>query len=278
MGDDELMMLFVSAVLAAMGWGGWLQQLGKATRLGRPAGQLATLRFFPLLVLFGLVLLLKLWSASDVRDSWVYLPTYVVFGMAWAYVGRAAFCLFGLRWREDALESRNWGGIVAFCGALVGIVACYAGANVGEGPSWLVVVLAGGLASLSWLAVAWLTQLFGGWAERVSVERDLGAGIRMGAFLAASGLICGYGAAGDYSSAWQTVVEFGVAWVILPFGFFAVVVEKLLAGQRSMRGRRGLAPALLLAFLYLAGALGYLYVAPPIPRAELAMRPSSESN
>src|SRR4051812_13339427 len=92
--------------------------------------------------------------------------------------------------------------------------ACHAGANIGNGPGWWVVIFSAALATGSllvlWIALADLTPV----ADAVAIDRDPAAGIRLGGWLAASGLVLGRAVAGDWESAWQTVAEAAAA---LPF-------------------------------------------------------------
>ena len=63
-------------------------------------------------------------------------------------------------------------------------------ANIGDGPGWWVVVFAAGLATAA-LFAAWLVLAqIGHGVDAVTIDRDLAAGVRLGAFLAA----CGAGA------------------------------------------------------------------------------------
>ena len=71
------------------------------------------------------------------------------------------------------------------------------------------------------MAVNLLTDM----SERVSVDRDMGSGIRFGAYLIASGLILAYASGGDWTSAQATLLEFTVGWPVLPLMLFALLVE-----------------------------------------------------
>lgn len=265
MSEDEVFVLLASAVIALIGWIAWYSRLLMANRIGRERSSTRrTLALAPLVCLAGLFALLRLAASFDVRNDPVYLAFYMVFGAAWVVPGRALFSLLGISWRDDALERRNPAAAWAVAGALAGLMACYAGANIGDGPGWWCVLFAGGLGSAVWF-VAWaVVQKAGGLAEAVTVERDVDAGIRLGAFLLAAGLLCGRGAAGDWTSAERTVVEFADAWPLLPLLLGAAVVERLAVAERRRAPRRltALAPAWLLTVLYIGFAVICLAVLP----------------
>jgi len=113
-------------------------------------------------------------------------------------------------------------------GAALGLSACYAGANIGDGPGWWCVVWAGGLGTALWFTALVVVAGRGHLTETVTVERDPAAGLRLGVFLFAAGILCGRGAAGDWTNALKTVIEFKAAWPLLPLVMVALMSEKLL--------------------------------------------------
>jgi hypothetical protein len=91
-----------------------------------------------------------------------------------------------------------------------------------------VVVFSAGLATLalmlSWAVLGRLTPI----QEAITVDRDRAAGIRLGTWLVACGLVLGRGVAGDWISASGTLLDFvmalpAVAGILL----LAVAVERL---------------------------------------------------
>lgn len=277
MSSDEAFVVAVAGMLALIGWGGWYWRVSSCTRLGeRGAGRLV-LTLMPPACLGALYLVLRTLASFDVRSSPTYLLFYVVFGAAWLAVGRGAFALTGVSWRDDALERRNPAAVVTVGGALAGLTACYAGANIGDGPGWWCVLLAGGLASAAWFLLWAALQCATSLAERITVDRDQAAGWRLAGFLLATGLLCGRGAAGDWTSARQTVYEFAAAWPALLLLMLAVAGETLArpttvpgrAYPLPRQARDGLAPdggrGVGVAVLYIALALLALLLLPPPP-------------
>jgi hypothetical protein len=212
-------------------------------------------------------MLLRTGASFDVRHDPAYLAFYLVFGAAWLVPGRGLFGLFGISWQDDALERRNAAAAWAVAGGLAGLTAGYAGANLGDGPGWWCVLFAGGLATAAWL-VAWsVVQAAGDVAEAITVERDTDAGIRLGAFLLAAGLLCGRGAAGDWTSPLQTAIEFGAAWPLLPLTLGAAWVERRAGAERGHPQRPPAARlnGWLAGALYVAFAIACLVALPRPP-------------
>ena len=153
-------------------------------------------------------LVLRNLAAHDVRDAPQYLAFYLVLGAAWIGLGIRLMGLLGLSVRDDALERRNAAAAWAAAGGLAGLTLCYAGANIGDGPGWWVVVYAALLSSATLLALWAILERLTRVSETVTVERDVAAGMRLGGFLVAAGLVLGRAVAGDWVSATATNVEF----------------------------------------------------------------------
>lgn len=256
MSSDEVLLLALSTLAMLVAWGRWYVAIALVVGPAgtRPARRI--LQVAPLIALVGLFIVLRAWAAVDVREDAGYLLLYLMFGLAWVGAGRCCFGLLGASWRSDALERGNRAAAIASGGGLIGLMACYAGANIGDGPGWWCVGFAGGLATLAW-AFAWLLlDRLGGIGDTVSVEREEPAGWRLAGFLVAAGIICGRGAAGDWHSAGRTVSEFAAAWPLVPLLASAVLVERRLA-------RPAASPVLGPAFpvvAYLAWALFALFL------------------
>lgn len=175
-------------------------------------------------------------AASDVVSNGFYIIFYVIMGFAWLLVGLFfVSAVFNLSWIDDCLHLNNRAALLAFCGAFLGTAVIYCGANVGEGPGWWCVVFAGGLGGVAWLLLGWvlgkLTRLF----ERVTVERDLGCGIRTGFYLLATGIILAKASSGDWTSFGMTVVEFADGWIAVPLTLLAFAVERVYLRAAAVR-------------------------------------------
>jgi len=196
----------------------------------------------PGVCLLLLYLVLRRWAADDVRDSGTYLAFYMAAGAAWIGLAARFCCLLGISPRDDAVERQNLAAAFATFGALVGITFCYAGGNVGNGPGWWVVVFSAGLSTgaffVLWALVEWLTDI----GESITIDRAVGAGLRLGGFLVGAGMILGRAVAGDWVSAEATVRDFAaVAWPVLPLAGTAVILERILPFDVNARTEESLA-------------------------------------
>jgi hypothetical protein len=93
--------------------------------------------------------------------------------------------------------------------------------------------------------------------DTVTIDRDPAAGLRLGAFLVACGLVLGRSVAGDWESAANTVADF-VAW--LPFVLFLLIAAKVFErlGRVTPEKPRGslIALGILPSLVYLLIAIG----------------------
>lgn len=175
-----------------------------------------------------LVVVLTRAASEDVRQAPQYLFMYSVLGLAWLKLAELWLAYVGISARDDAIERGNVAAAEAVTGALVGVTLCYAGGNIGNGPGWWVVVFSAALATAT-LAAAWLIlDRLTGVNDVVTIDRDRAAGVRLGAFLIACGLLLGRGVAGNWVSVDYTVVD--LARFLPAVGFLllvAVLVERV---------------------------------------------------
>src|SRR5688572_7405610 len=153
---------------------------------------------------------------------------YLLVGMVWVGMSLRFLPLLGLSVRDDVLERKNAGVSYAAAGAMLAVMLCYAGGNIGDGPGWWVVVFSAALAT-GGLLIAW--QLFATvttGTDAVTIDRDPAAGMRLACFLVACGLVLGRSVAGDWQSVDATLRDFAS---MVPFVailvVLAVIVEPL---------------------------------------------------
>jgi len=206
--EDEVV---VTLVALALGPGLWAYSLFKTWEVSsqqhRP-GQIIPVMIALLTGAAIIIAVLNTMASFDVVGAPRYQVMYTFVGLAWLRGGAALFSLAGISLRDDLIERSNEAAAVAWTGALVGVACCYAGANIGDGPGWNVVVFCA-LLSTGTLIVAWiaLTQLCPV-ADSVTIDRDGAAGLRLGAFLIACGVILGRATAGDWVSAESALADF----------------------------------------------------------------------
>jgi uncharacterized membrane protein YjfL (UPF0719 family) len=227
MSREEVVVLVVSGVLALYGWIVWYTGPLAVQGLGvTPRGR-GLLFAAPLLCAGILALVLATLAASDVRDAPRYIALYMVIGAAWVAGVARALPLVGLSARDDVAERRNPAAAVAIAGALLGITLCFAGGNIGDGPGWWVVLFSAGLATGVLLALGLLLEAVTGISDAVTIDRDVAAGVRLGAFFVASGLILGRAVAGDWVSSGDTFRDFGwAAWPVVLLLAVSVLIER----------------------------------------------------
>lgn len=155
-----------------------------------------------------LFLVLTRWSSCDVKSSFVYTGFYLVMGLAWIRLVLIAWAWMGLSYRDDVVERGNRSAASALGGVLIGGEMAFAGANIGDGPGWWVVVFCAGL-STGTLIVGWLIlQAMARLADRITIDRDSASGWHAGGLFIACGMILGRAVAGNWVSAGATFVDF----------------------------------------------------------------------
>ena len=207
MSGDEAIVVLAGLIVLARFVGPWVVTLAmprlvdsSVARRGLAIGALAALAIV-YLVLVNL-------AASDVRDSPTYVGMYLVLGGAWIALGTSSLPAMGLDPLVDGIERRNLAAIPGSVGAFIGIALCFAGANIGEGPGWWVVIFCAVVSTGAWF-LAW-TVLNGvsHLTDTVTIDRDGAAGIRLGAVLVGLGAILGRAVAGNWVSAAATLADF----------------------------------------------------------------------
>jgi len=224
MSPDELVVTIAATLVGPCAWVWWAIRMSRTRRLPRGGG-LGVLTTTVAVCAAIILTVLVAGAAEDVLGAYLFM--YVVLGLAWVRAAESLFTYLGVSARDDAIERRNGAALAAISGALVGGTLAYSGGNFGNGPGWWVVLFSAAIATLG-LAVTWaaherLTKS----SEVIVIDRDLSAGVRLGAFLAANGLLFGRAVAGDWKSAAATVRD---AVVALPAAIglltLAYVVER----------------------------------------------------
>lgn len=189
----------------------WPWRHARLIRVRRPAAERRIRRMLLWMpVVSGAVIYAALESFSDVgvRTDPVYLLMYWFMGMAWVAVGVGMFSVLGVSARWDVGERANPAAVPALLGGSIGMALAFAGANIGDGPGWHVVV---GCALLSTCTLVVIWVVIGQWGEAVehiTVDRDVATGWRFGGLLAGSGSLLGRAVAGDYVDPAGTLTDF----------------------------------------------------------------------
>ncbi|MGD0769173.1 MAG: hypothetical protein ABSB42_13390 [Tepidisphaeraceae bacterium] len=134
-----------------------------------------------------------------------YMTLFMAGGAAWVFGSVVLMRLMGIGMRDDAIERRNAAAAVVAVGAMVGQTCCYAGSNIGSGPTiWTTIlpaVIASGTLMVLWTGIEITTRV----SEVVTIDRHLPSALALGAFLVAAGINLGWAMSGDWDS-WQTTM------------------------------------------------------------------------
>lgn len=228
MSNLDAIVFAVSVSLTLTGWVTWYRDVISVNRLRGLRPQRLVLSSIPLVCLLFLTLVLRKLSAETVRDDPLYFAFYSFLGAGWLGSATLLFPFLGISARDDALERSNTSAVWAIAGALLGMSSSFAGANIGNGPGVEAVLFSAFLSSvlffMLWFGVDVLTLI----SERITVERDESAGIRMGGFLLSIGLLSGWSVAGDWTSASATLKDFALSsWPAILLAAIAVVLESI---------------------------------------------------
>jgi uncharacterized membrane protein YjfL (UPF0719 family) len=208
MSGDETLVFFASYALSGILWIRWYWVLCFAAQTVYSSLPRRKLIFAPFISAGLLFAVLKCFSSFDVRDDPTYLWAYFFMGAAWTSLGINAFSIFGVSARDHVIERKNDAASWLLSGAIIGLTLCFAGANIGDGPGWWVVVFAALLSTGTLFVFWWFLARVGRADDSILLDRDTASGVRLGAFLAASGLILGRAAAGDWVSVEATIKDF----------------------------------------------------------------------
>jgi uncharacterized membrane protein YjfL (UPF0719 family) len=259
MSGDEVFVTIGAIGLGPIAWIIWLWRLSAISRLSSRRSHRGALALVLIVCAALIHFVTHVGGSFDVRDSPIYLFMYLVLGLAWIRLGEWLSHYAGLHARDDVVERGNGAAVPAVSGALLGLSLCYAGANIGDGPGWWVVVFAAAIATVAlfgaWLLVDRWTRL----TELVTVDRDRAAGFRLAGFLVACGVVFGRAVAGDWVSAPATIYDFvAVAWPAAALIAVAVLVERAVAPSAELPATPVVTLGLVPALVYAGAAILYV--------------------
>lgn len=262
MSPDESIVLLVTAGFGIQGWYRWYGRLGRAAKLRMPPYLKPALALIPLAALGAVAFVLRGWASADVRNDAFYFAYYVVFAAAWlSWILELSERVLGVSPTLDAMERRNPAAVLMLAGILGGGAACFAGGNIGDGPGWWCVAFASGLATLLWMGLWAVMERLARISDTVTVDRDPWAGLRTGAWLLGTGVICGNAAAGDWFGFVPTIVDFaGAAWPALILAAVAIPFEWLRARRPVTDQNPRAAVSAALSVAYVAAAVALVWV------------------
>jgi hypothetical protein len=207
-GDEVAFLVFAGIVTLIFGVKYFLELL-KVSELVCPFGKRVPLLMLPFFCL--LMVLIVLWSWSDVqnvRGHPDYETLFAVGGTAWIFGTAFKLRFFGFTIRDDAVERKNTAVTIVASGAILGHTLCYAGANIGGGPTiWTTIVpaiVASGILAILWMAIEVVTRV----SETIAIDRDIPTALVLASFLLLAGLNLGWAASGDFQDWNSTMNDF----------------------------------------------------------------------
>ncbi|MDR0915850.1 MAG: hypothetical protein LBN02_01500 [Oscillospiraceae bacterium] len=269
MGNDEIVVLLVSIGLTGIFLSRWYRRLATSWRPRRGILTKCVFGVLPIAALAVILYTLRVLAAIDVIDDFIYILLYLLLGFAWIYIGMSltSGCL-DLSWTDDGINLNNPAAVIAVAAAFLAHTVIYSGANIGDGPGWWCVVFAGGLGLAAWLILGFAVEKTTHAFERVTIGRDVDTGVRLGAYLLASGIILGRASAGDWTSFAMTVVEFAAGWPVLLLTALMIAVERYYVSKSHAAFKtdeRYLLGSLFWAVVYIGGAVAsVLLLLPPL--------------
>jgi hypothetical protein len=211
----------------------------------------------PVFCLLPILWILGVFAASSVRVSPFYLGFYLLVGAAWLGLGTSLLPFLGISARDDAIERDNAASAWAVVGALCGISFAFAGGNVGEGPGVEAVLLSAALSTALFFALWLLFDRLTAISDAITIDRSLGAGIRLAGFLMAIGVLSGWSVAGDWVSFAATARDFRLClWPAVVWTVAATVCERVFPPEY----REKLLWSLLIGMMYMALAVAWVFI------------------
>lgn len=255
MSDAEIFVSVFSAFLAAVIWGRFGFRIVAVRRaIATRGGGWAFL--LSIAAVFGINLaILETLASADVRNAPEYLAMYSLMGLAISALNLVGLRVLGLQEADLSQRGNRAAGILVVCMSIASALA-FAGANIGDGPGFEVVVFCAVLSGgILWAGLS-LHVLISRTMYRVLVGRDSGLAVRFGAMLIAIGLVAGRSVAGTwtgYDAAFTDCAQHGLPALLL------VGVDLAVDWAVSERAPGG--PTLvdaMFSFAYLAGAIVYV--------------------
>jgi len=224
MSDDEVFVLAASAIgCLVFGWR-WYGGLLRVQHLGRDRSAVWTpLAISPILCLASVLAVICAAADPVVRNDVRYIMLFVFSGGVYLAAATFGLACLGISARDDALENCNTAAAWAVCGAQAGAAACFAGSNVGVGPTIWTTLIPAFFAGMTLIVAVFLVAVLTSLSDDVAIDRDVASGLRMAGCMAACGLVLGRAAAGDFESWRSTFIDFAkMSWPV--GGFVAATI------------------------------------------------------
>jgi uncharacterized membrane protein YjfL (UPF0719 family) len=256
--DLEIFAFIASVFLTLKGWLTWYGDIASVNRLRVPIQERFVLLAAPLVCLVLIQITLTRLAATTVRSNALYISFYLLVGAGWLGGVTLIFPYLGISARDDVLERGNRAATSAVTGALTGASCAFAGANVGNGPGVEAVLFSAVLSSALFIGLWFGMDLLTSISDAITVDRNEGAGIRLGGFLLGIGLLSGWTVAGDWVSALATLKDFAVSSLLAILLTAVAVVVELTFRSASVHISAKTTPSVVVSAVYVAFALVWI--------------------
>ena len=224
----ELPILFISIFLSAYFANRWYKTIYKTLYKHDKTQVLFCLNIIPVVSIIIIFVIVITLAAPSVVESGFYILFYTILGMVFVFLQARLMRLFwDLSWWYDVLNLNNKAAVLpVFCG-MVGTAILYAAMNIGDGDGWWCVLVPFIMCWGLWFLLAMLLLSFGQLAEKITVERNINAGLRFSFYLIVLALLISWINMGDWTSFGVTVEEFMASWPVIILAFIILVIERL---------------------------------------------------
>lgn len=197
-------------------------------------------------------LVLQTGAASDIVGYYTLLYAFLALAvLLWAGF---RFPVAGVYHPADVLERGNLAAALTIAGFALGTAFAFGGALTGEGPGWWVVVAFFAAAYVELRGNMALVARLGGVDEEMRLDRDVSAGMLLGAVAIASGFVSGRAAAGDFTGWERDVPDYlRRLWPLIPIALAGVGAGAFTRHHPQKMRLRGAVSAVLVV----GGALYY---------------------
>ncbi len=203
----------------------------------RPGQELIRARGWRLLLFAALLLSIAIllyvlthWASFDVVSDPYYILGYGALGILWVFGTVSWLGAFtDIRLRQDVRAHNNFAAATLIACLTTATTLAYSGGNIGNGPGWYVVVFCALLSTAAVYSVGFAVATMTESEERITIDHDLGAAIRLGGATIATGLVAGRAVAGDWLSVGSTIADFiRYGWPVVLIAMVAVIVERIM--------------------------------------------------
>jgi uncharacterized membrane protein YjfL (UPF0719 family) len=253
-------LLDLSVPLTIVLWGRWYYSLQLGRTLGASRRGRVALALVPVFCAIFLFAILKRLSAYNVKSDPTTVVLYLMFGASWLGLTQLVFGLLGVSARDDVLERGNPAAAWIISGQLIGTAFCFAGANVGNGPGPEVVTLCAFLSTFTLLLLWFLIDHAASLTDTITIDRNVGIGIRLCGWLVANGIVLGDAVSGNWKSATATARDFaGCAWPAAAFAVLVAFLERKLRTLGPDHPWNRARSSMILAVVYVVCTAGYAW-------------------